>query len=230
MRDYHAALDPLTDVQHAAFDRQCSAERADDWGKRTKAVNVLHDAERFATTIQGALDEPRGGLAYNKVRFRYLLEGILGLRASIVADRGGGREQGSAVVSAGQAHSRALQVRETLLERLHAFALGDVVRLHEISDALGSTKDDDAILDSLDTLSTLAKGYAGSGDAPDAALAESLLLDKAFFIDVAQARTDLADARLPRGSAAFLNYCSAARRPRPRFPRSSTRPRRCRRP
>lgn len=84
--------------------------------------------------------------------------------------------------------------------------------------------------ESTPTASTLAKGYAGSGDATDAALDESLLLDKAFFIDVAQARTDLADARLPRGSAAFLNYCSAARRPRPRFPRSSTRPRRCRRP
>jgi hypothetical protein len=162
---------------------------------------VLHDAERFAKVIHDALGAPRGGLAYSKARFRYLLEGTLGLRASIVADRGGGRGQSTAVVSAEQAHDGAIQVRETLLERLRAFAEGNVVRTQEIRDALGSTKDDDAILESLDALSKLVNGYLQNGDDADRALADSLLLDKALFADVAQAKVDLAAARRDKQQA-----------------------------
>src|SRR5262245_62161696 len=53
----------LTDAERRAFSRQCSTAKTDDFGGRTRAVNVLADGTRFARTIHDALGSPKGGLS-----------------------------------------------------------------------------------------------------------------------------------------------------------------------
>ena len=194
IRSLLEALPPLTDAQRSAFTRQCSAEKADDWGTRTKAINVLHDSERFARDIHSALAAPRGGLGYTKPRFRFYLEATLDLRDKIAKDRTRSLAQSTAVVSVEKAHDVALVTRETLIERMHAFAEGDDVRASAVAQAAGSTKDDDAILSSLDALLKLARGWLTKPDPADQALADSVGLDSATLDSFESARTALATA------------------------------------
>jgi hypothetical protein len=195
IRTYADALPALTPAQRQAFDRQCSAAKADDWGTRTKALNVLHDAERFARIIHDALAAPRGGLGYTTARFLYFLEGILTLRGAIEVDRGKGRTVGTAQVSIGKAHEDALLGRELLIERLSAFAEGDEVRVQQIADAAGTSKDDDALLRSLKALVDCTKDCMASSDAVDQALAESVGLNPALVADIEARRAVLSEAR-----------------------------------
>ena len=194
MRSYLGELSPLTDPQRSAFTRQCSAEKADDWGKRTKAINVLHDSERFARVMHGALAAPRGGLGYTKARFRFHLQAVLDLRDHVEEDRAAAQAQSKAAVGTEKAREVALLARETLLERLSAFAEGDDPRAAALAKAFGSTKDEDALLVSLAALLKLAKTWLGSVDADDQALAESLGLDQATLTGMEAARADLATA------------------------------------
>lgn len=207
IRTYAAELPALTDAQRAAFDRQCPAEKADALGVRTKARNVRADAERFSRVMHEALAAPRGGLGYRKLRFRYFLEGILSLRESIEKDEGKGRTAGTAHLGVEKARETALLSREMLIERLRSFAEGDEVRFARISDALGGTKDDDAILRSLKTLLELAAEWLASPDPLDQALADGAGLDKELMLDAEGARAALSEARAtssgegPKGSS-----------------------------
>lgn len=195
IRTYAAELTALTDAQRAAFDRQCSAEKADEWGARTKARNVLADAERFARVMHAALAAPRGGLGYRKPRFRYFLEGILALREATEKDQGKGRTVGVAQATAEKARETALLSREMLIERLRAFAEGDEVRSGKITTALGGTKDDDATLRSLKALLGVATDWLASPDPLDQAMADAAGLDAEMVADAEAARAALSGAR-----------------------------------
>jgi hypothetical protein len=193
IRDCTARYPDLTPAQRAGFDRKCPVEKADDWGTRTKAVNVLHDAERFARIIDEALGNPRGSLAYGAVRFRYLLDGTQALRAAIEVDQGAGGVV--APVTVAKAHEDALLARDVILERLNDFAEGDDIRAAEIAKAQGNTKDDEAILRSLKSLAKLAKDWMSSPDPIDQAMAQTALLDDTSLQATLDARSALSDAR-----------------------------------
>ena len=194
IRTYVAELPALTDPQRAAFTRQCTAERADELGRRTKAGNVLRDSERFAKVMRAALPAPRGGLAYSKPRFRFYLEAVLDLRDHIAKDGERSLTQNDAAVNVAKARDAALVARETLLERMNAFAAGDDVRAASVSKAAGSTKDDNAILSSLATLLKAAHEWLINADPIDQALAASVGVDTASLDALETARTALSNA------------------------------------
>ena len=194
MRGYLGEVPALTDPQRAAFTRQCTAERADELGRRTKAGNVLRDGERFASTMRGALAAPRGGLAYSKPRFRFYLEAVLDLRDHIAKDGERSLTQNDAAVGIAQAREAAVVARETLIERMNGFAAGDTVRTASVAKAAGSTKDDNAILSSLAALLKIARGWLINADPTDQALAESVGVDTGSLDALETARTGLSDA------------------------------------
>jgi hypothetical protein len=194
MRSYLGEVPALTDPQRAAFTRQCTAEKADDLGRRTRAGNVLRDGERFATTIRGALAAPRGGLAYSKPRFRFYLEALLDLRDHVAKDGEQSLTQSDAAVGIAQAREAAVVARETLIERMNGFAAGDTARTASVAKAAGSTKDDNAILSALGALLKVARGWLKNADPTDQALAESVGVDTASLDELTTTRTGLADA------------------------------------
>ena len=189
-----AELAALSPAEKRAFSKQCTDAVATALGARTKAINVLHDSERFAGVIHAALAAPAGGLSYGSSRFRQLLELTDALRTSIAADGTKLAQTGAVQTGVDEAHRKALSVRERLVEKLSAFATGNATREKAVSDALFDTKTDDLVMESLKALAKLARDWLALTGEEDVALAKSVHLDETSAADADAARGALAAA------------------------------------
>lgn len=190
-------------LETRAFTKQCSAATAASLGGRTRAVNVLHDAERFAAAIPPSLAAPKGRLAYGAPRFRFFLGLVDSLRTAIDKDRGALAETGALKDGAASARREAMAARELLIECLSAFAEGNAAREGRLSKALLDTKTDDLVLASLLDLAKVARTWLAGKSEEDRALAKSVGLDDELIAEADAARTKLAgahDERLGAGA------------------------------
>lgn len=125
-------LPPLSDELRTGFRAAFTDEQCVAWGERTKATNVLSEAEKWVVTMARALKDDTD-VAYSRRRLSYLCELVVKLHEEIQATTDSSMRELRRAQQVAMA--TAEQVRRDLARRLRALAGGQQTLLDDIAQA-----------------------------------------------------------------------------------------------
>ncbi len=124
------SLPALTGKLRAAFRAAFTDEQCDAWGEKTKAENVITEAEKFVATMNRALTD-HSDVTYSRRRLTFLCELLVLLEDEVAYTKD---SSGSGLRSTRSAAlSVANNARRDLSRRLRALAGGQQIILQEIA-------------------------------------------------------------------------------------------------
>lgn len=142
-----ASLPALTGKLRAAFRAAFTDEQCDAWGEKTKAENVIKEAEKFIVTMNRALKDTTD-VTYSRRRLTFLCELLVLLEDEVERTKSSTGNELRHV--RGAALAVANNARKDLARRLRALAGGQQKLLGEISQiAPASEKSPSDVQDSL---------------------------------------------------------------------------------
>ncbi len=222
-----ASLPPITDVQRAAFSSQHDDATCDKLGTRTQSAAVSKDAVAFAHTIEGALKKHGPSLRrYSPARFAFFLECIVDLDRTRDEQASGKNDAAPVRRSLDVARARATSARRELHHALDMLVGDHEVDRAELESAVGSAKNDDALVSSLSDLARLADAWLRRPDGESKALVASVDLQRADVDQAWSIANELEHASdRAVGKRVLRRHRHAERQPRrgPRPPRDALR-------
>ncbi len=180
-------LPTLTAVRRRAYAASFSAEQCQEWGRKTKATQVLADAEKAAQAVVAAVKKGVDG--YSASRFAWLCTQMAELQDSIASQEGGAPTSRYAVVSI------ATRIRTKLAHGLLDAASGNQALINEVhnrneADASPSTLET-SITGLLQLAMRLRHVPEGEVLADDAGVTEAFLSSASSIIDSLRASNDM---------------------------------------
>jgi hypothetical protein len=127
-----STLPALTGKLRSAFRAAFNDEQCDAWGEKTKAEQVIREAEKFVAVMAAALDE-RMDVTYSRRRLTYLCELLVLLEDEVRHTDGSTSRELRSARSATLAV--AVHARRDLARRLRALAGGQQKLLQDIANA-----------------------------------------------------------------------------------------------